>query len=247
MDILTTEIPVQIWIILSIIIIIIVIKKRIPVQIWIILGVIIIMIVIGMVIKKRLDIDIPNLIVSVCLLLVTANLYNYQNDTLKSENTPYPYISAILAYSATPEELENINIRNPINSDGNPVITWYYYGKQEAKYFGKDIEDIGIELIEKNPEDRKIINEIKNNEGSICFSKINDHNCILFINEDIKSSFIFEYSSSVIDLKNYGASFHNLQLESFSVFFDDDHGKSELTLSSENTEQKKYTINCRIR
>ena len=126
MDILTTEIPVQIWIILSIIIIIIVIKKRIPVQIWIILGVIIIMIVIGMVIKKRLDIDIPNLIVSVCLLLVTANLYNYQNDTLKSENTPYPYISAILAYSATPEELENINIRNPINSDGNPVITWYY-------------------------------------------------------------------------------------------------------------------------
>ena len=53
MDILTTEIPVQIWIILSIIIIIIVIKKRIPVQIWIILGVIIIMIVIGMVIKKK--------------------------------------------------------------------------------------------------------------------------------------------------------------------------------------------------
>ena len=224
-----------------------ILTTEIPVQIWIILGVIIIMIVIGMVIKKRLDIDIPNLIVSVCLLLVTANLYNYQNDTLKSENTPYPYISAILAYSATPEELENINIRNPINSDGNPVITWYYYGKQEAKYFGKDIEDIGIELIEKNPEDRKIINEIKNNEGSICFSKINDHNCILFINEDIKSSFIFEYSSSVIDLKNYGASFHNLQLESFSVFFDDDHGKSELTLSSDNTEQKKYTINCRIR
>lgn len=221
----------------------------IPIQGWYILVLIIIMLVIVGVkivitlkktkkIKDKLDIgiDIPNLIVSICLLLVTANLYNYQNDTLKSENTPYPYISAISVHVATPEEGQNED------SKEIPIITWYYYGKQEAKYFGKDIEDIGIELIETNPEDRKIINEIKNNEESVCFSRINDQNCILFINKEIKSSFILEYSSSVISIKNYGASFHNCQLESISVFFNDDHGKTELTLYSKNTEQKTIPL-----
>lgn len=236
MDILTTEIS-------------------IPIQGWHILVLMIIMLVIVVVkiviilkkpkkIKDKLDIgiDIPNLIVSVCLLLVTANLYNYQNDTLKSENTPYPYISSVSGRIATPEELQNINIRNPLNSNNEPVITWYYYGKQEATYLGKDIEDIGIELIETNPEDRKIINEIKNNEGSVCFSKINDHNCILFINEGIKSSFILEYCSADIEVKNYGASFHNFQLESIKVFFNDEKGKEEIILNSENTNQKTIPL-----
>lgn len=186
--------------------------------------------------------NIMNIIISIGLLFVTANLYNYQNKILRKENTPYPYLSSILVNTPTLEEIEHRNIRNPTNSKGEPVATWYYYGRQEAQYLGKNIEEIGIKLNDTNPEDIKIINEIRNNEGSVCFSKINDHNCILFINEDIKSSFILEYCGSVINIKNYGSSCHNCQLESIKIFFNSAHNNLELTLTSKNTNQKTIPL-----
>lgn len=224
------------------------IKTEIPIPLCLILLLVILLIIIIIITKimkkecSKIITDITNILLSIGLLFVTANLYNYQNKTLKSENTPYPYLCSISVNTPTLEELQNINLKNPINSKGDPVVTWYYYGKQEAKYLGKDIEQIGTELVETNPDDRKIINEIKNNEGSVCFSRINDHNCILFINEDIKSSFILEYCGSVINLKNYGSSLHNCQLESIKVFFNDENGNYELMLNSKDTGQRTIPL-----
>jgi len=45
-----------------------------------------------------------------------------------------------------------------------------------------------------------------------------------------------------IKLKNYGASFHNLQLESIKVSFNAENGNRELVLTSENTNQKTIPI-----
>lgn len=219
-------------------------RYNILVPMDVVIGLVLLVIIIGIIkaINKNDKTDLANLIVSFVLLLVTANLYNYQNATLKGENTPYPYLIAVQARMGTEEELQNMDIRNPISFQGEPIITWYYYGKQEAKYLGQNIEDIGIELMETNPEDRKIINEIKNNQGSVCFSKINDHNCILFINEDIESSFVLEYCSADIKIKNYGAFFHNFELESIKCFYDEEHGRREIILDAENTEQKTIPL-----
>lgn len=188
-------------------------------------------------------ISIVSLIISLNLFYVTANLYNYQDKTLRSENTPYPYITSISAYFPTEEELQNMDIRNPINSDGNPVLTWYYFGKQEAKFFGKEIEEVGKELISNNSEEeKKLIDEIISNKESVCFSKINNHDCILFINKEIDSSFILEYGSSVINLKNYGSSCYNLELESIAVHFNETKGNKILVLNAKDTNKKIMPI-----
>lgn len=183
-----------------------------------------------------------NVVVSLSLFLVTFTVYKYQDSTLRTENTPYLYLTSVEAHIATEKELKKLNIRNPVNAKGEPLTTLYYYGKQEGKYLDQNIEDIGIELLETNSEDRKIINEIRNNEGSICFSKINEHNCILVINEDIKSSFVLEYSSAQLKIKNYGATCTNLQLESIKIFFNKEHGEEIITLNSKGTKQKTIPL-----
>lgn len=186
--------------------------------------------------------NIINLGITCFLFFTTRSLYNYQRTTLKNENTPYPYIISVKGRFGTKEERNKIDRRKPMNNQKLPIVMWYYYGEQQERSLSEIEHMKGTLLSENNLEDQQIINEIKSNENSVCFSRINNENCIMFINQNIKESFIFEYCSAHIELKNYGALMNNFQLEGIIIYFNEENNNKIKKLKVRNKGQKSIPL-----
>lgn len=196
--------------------------------------------------------NIINLGITCFLFFTTRSLYNYQRTTLKNENTPYPYIENIKFRFGTDSERLNItkidnkklnmNDIKPINEKGMPIVMWYYYGKQTVLYYDKPISEIGIELHDDNLEDKKIIKEVKDNMQSVYFTKINDHNCIVFNAIKSMDSFILEYANAEIQLKNYGALLNHLELEEITIYYNIYNSNKIISLKVTQNGQKTIPL-----
>lgn len=151
--------------------------------------------------------DIINIIISILLLITTANLYIRQSTILKKNTIPYPFITSIVGRFL------------PSQGDKDkPILKQYCHGFDvpRSNYIPK--ENI-IPLHENDYHHRLLIKEATENKNSVYFSMFNKHKCLVLNTVKNPTNFLFEFCSGEIHFVNYGALLHNMSLVGAKVYF----------------------------